>query len=81
MVGRKISVNITHSVRLWAFWVGGWYDSTRLGVKLKIRGFLCVLEIISILLIFSFLTAQNVTELLQWLRMAVIPCFGAGTMT
>ena len=68
-------------MRLGAFQVGGWYDSTRLGVKLKIGGFLCVLEIISILLIFSFLTAQNVTELLQWLRMAVIHGLGCGTMT
>ena len=68
-------------MRLWAFWVGEWYDSTRLGLKSKIRGFLCVLEIISILLIFSFLTAKNVTELLQSLRMAIIHGLGCGTMT
>ena len=61
--------------------MGGWYDSTRMGLKSKIRGFLCVLEIISILLIFSFLTAQNVTGLLQWLKVAVIHRLGVGTMT
>ena len=59
--------------------VGGTIAPDR--AKIENRGFVCVLEIISILLIFSFLTAQNVTELLQWLRMAVIPCFGVGTMT
>ena len=61
--------------------IGRWYDSTRMGLKSKIRGFLCVLEIISILLIFSFLTAQNVTGLLQWLKVAVIHRLGVGTMT